>query len=309
MIIRPPSEADSYLLQITYGCSHNKCTFCGTYLDKPFRIRPPAEILSDIDLARQEIPETRRVFLCDGDAMVLPTSKLIKILESLGSAFPHLQRVGIYTNARDILKKTEADLSELAEHKLTLGYLGLESGHDEVLKRVKKGATAEEMIQAVRKAQACGIKMSVIGLLGLGGQEMSAQHAVATGRVVSRMNPRYFSLLTLMLIPGTPLYEEYKAGKFRLPTPVPNEATQVEPLRDPEVRPKEATPFGKEMVQEMRLMVEHIDSHHTIFRTNHASNYAPIGGTLNKDKDKILREIDKYLTDEYDLRPEFLRGL
>ena len=282
-IIRPPSEADSYLLQITYGCSHNECTFCGTYPTK-FRVRPLDEVLTDIALAHKYIPQTRRVFLCDGDAMRLPTSHLLKILKALNMAFPDLQRVGIYTNARDILKKTDAELTELAQAKLTIAYLGLESGNDEILKRVNKGATAQEMINAVRKAQDAGIKMSVIGLIGLGGPELSREHAIDTAKTANAMNPRYFSLLTLMLVPGTPLTDDYEKGKFKL----------LEP---------------EEMVKEIRLVVENLDSEHTIFRANHASNYAPLAGTFNKDKARLLAEIDKYLRGERDFRPEFLRGL
>lgn len=284
MIIRPPSEADSYLLQITLGCSHNKCTFCGTYPDKKFRVRPLDQILEDIALAHRHIPHTRRVFLCDGDAMLLPTNHLLKILEALNMAFPDLQRVGIYTNARDILKKTDAELSELNSHKLTIGYLGLESGNDEILKQIKKGATAADMIEAVRKAQKNGIKISVIGLIGLGGRELSREHAIDTARAVNRMNPRYFSLLTLMLVPGTPLADDYEKGRFHLPE-------------------------AEDMVREIRLVVENMDSPQTIFRANHASNYAPLAGTFNKDKKRLLQEIDDYLSGKHNFRPEFLRGL
>ena len=284
MIIRPPSEADSYLLQITLGCSHNKCTFCGTYPDKKFRVRPLDQILEDITLARRHLPRTRRVFLCDGDAMLLPNSHLLKILQALNMAFPDLQRVGIYANARDIIKKTDEELSELSRHKLTIGYLGLESGNDEILKRVKKGATAKDMIEAVKKAQANGIKMSVIGLIGLGGHEMSKQHAIDTARAVNQMNPRYFSLLTLMIVPGTPLDDDYEQGRFKLPE-------------------------AEDMVKEIRLVVETMDSPQTIFRANHASNYAPLAGTFNKDKKRLLDEIDEYLSGKHNFRPEFLRGL
>lgn len=282
-IIRPPSEADSYLLQITYGCSHNKCAFCGTY-DQRFRVRKLDEVLTDIALAGKYLPHTRRVFLCDGDAMLLPTSHLLKILQALNMVFPQLQRVGIYANARDIIKKPDADLAELSTNKLTIAYLGLESGNDEILRRVNKDATASDMITAVRKAQANGIKMSVIGLIGLGGRELSRQHAIDTAKAVNRMNPRYFSLLTLMLVPGTPLADDYEAGRFELPE-------------------------AEAMVKEVRLVVENINSEHTIFRANHASNYAPLAGTFNKDKARLLAEIDRYLAGERGFRPESLRGL
>lgn len=283
MIIRPPSEADSYLLQITYGCSHNKCTFCGTYQNK-FRTRPLDDVMEDIAMAHKYVPQTRRVFLCDGDAMLLPTTYLVKILKALNMAFPDLQRIGIYTNARDILKKTDNELAELAANKLTIGYLGLESGNDEILKRVKKGATAKDMVDAVRIAQSNGIKISVIGLIGLGGPELSKEHAIDTAKAVNAMNPRYFSLLTLMIVPGTPLAKDYESGKFKILD-------------------------AEEMVKEVRLVVANLDSDHTIFRANHASNYAPLAGTLNKDKARLLTELDGYLSGDYDFRPEFLRGL
>ncbi|MFH1226470.1 MAG: radical SAM protein [Planctomycetota bacterium] len=282
-IIRPPSEADSYLLQITYGCSHNKCAFCGTY-DQKFRVRPLDDVLTDIAMAGKYVPHTRRVFLCDGDAMLLPNKQLLKILKALAMVFPELQRVGIYANARDIIKKTDAELSELSAHKLTIAYIGLESGNDEVLRRVNKGASAAQMIESVRKAQANGIKMSVIGLIGLGGKELSKQHALDTAKAVNLMNPRYFSLLTLMIVTGTPLAADYESGKFELPE-------------------------AEDMVKEIRLVVENIDSNQTIFRANHASNYAPLAGTFNKDKARLLAEIDSYLKGDNNFRPEFMRGL
>jgi radical SAM superfamily enzyme YgiQ (UPF0313 family) len=242
------------------------------------------DVLTDIAMAHKYIPHTRRVFLCDGDAMLLPNKNLVQILKALNLAFPDLQRVGIYTNARDIIKKSDAELKELADNKLTIGYLGLESGNDEILRRVNKGSTAEDMVNAVKKAQANGIKMSVIGLIGLGGHTLSKEHAIDTAKAVNKMNPRYFSLLTLMIVQGTPLAKDYESGKFKLPE-------------------------AEDMVKEIRLVVDNMDTEHTIFRANHASNYAPLAGTFNKDKKRLLEEIDKYLEGEYDYRPEFLRGL
>lgn len=165
MVIRPPSEAKSYIQQITYGCSHNRCTFCGTYLDKPFRLRDLDEILEDISLAKEMRPNTRRVFLADGDALVLSTDRLIKILDELQLSFPHLERVGIYSNARDLLRKTPDELKILREKGLGIVYIGLESGSDKILERIEKGATANEMIEAAQKAKDAGIKLSVIGIL------------------------------------------------------------------------------------------------------------------------------------------------
>jgi radical SAM superfamily enzyme YgiQ (UPF0313 family) len=283
-VIRPPSEARSYILQITYGCSHNKCTFCSTYLDKPFQIRPAKEVLEDIEMARSYI--TRRVFLADGNALVLNTRQLVPILDALGKAFLNLERVGIYANAQDILRKSEEELATLYRKKLGIIYIGLESGHDKILRRVKKGATTAEMIEAVRKAQAIGFKMSVIGILGLGERKLSREHAIATGQVVSATDPAYFSLLTLLVMPGTKLHRQWRASKFVL----------IEPL---------------EMLQEMRVMIQHLEGlTHCIFRTNHASNYLPLAGTLPRDKERLLATLDRALAQgESVLRPEYLRAL
>ena len=212
MIIRPPSEADSYILQITYGCSHNRCTFCGTYLDKSFQVRPLEEVLEDIALAQKRMPGTRRVFLADGNGLVLSTERLVTILDALASGFRLLRRVGIYASARDILGKSDDDLAMLQQRKLGIIYLGLESGNDEVLRRVHKGITAAEMVAAVHKLRHAGMRTSVIAILGLGGTELSLPHAEETGRVVSAMDPEYLSMLTLMLVPGTELYRQWQSG-------------------------------------------------------------------------------------------------
>ena len=286
MIIRPPSEADSYILQVTYGCSHNRCTFCGTYWDKPFRVRPIEEVLEDIALARAQLPDTRRVFLADGNGLVLDTKRLVTILDALNSAFPRLRRVGIYASARDILGKTDADLALLRQRKLEIVYLGLESGSAEVLRRVRKGITATEMVEAVQRVKRAGIRASVIALLGLGGTELSAEHAEATGRVVSAMDPEYLSMLTLMLVPDTELHRQWESGTFELPEPA-------------------------DLLQELRGVIARLDGlSRCIFRTNHASNYLPLAGTLSRDKARLLAEIDEALTrGRSALRPEMWRAL
>ncbi|MDH4138318.1 MAG: radical SAM protein [Anaerolineae bacterium] len=288
-VVRPPSEAWSYILQITYGCSHNECTFCSTYLDKPFRVRPAQEVLEDIEMARSYVPHTRRVFLADGNALVLSNRQLVPILDALDKAFPNLERVSIYANAQDILRKSEEELTTLYRKKLGMIYMGLESGDDDILRRVKKGATAAEMVEAVKKAQAVGFEMSAIGILGLGERQHSREHAIATGQVVSAMDPAYFSLLTLMVVPGTELYRQYQAGEFVL----------IEPL---------------EMLAEMRVMIQHMEGlTNCVFRTNHASNYLPLAGTLPQDKEKLLATLDRALVHlargESVLRPEYLRAL
>ena len=260
-VIRPPSEANSYLLQITYGCSWDKCTFCPAYLKKSFQVRPIEEIRRDILEAKQVYPETRRIFLCDGDALVLQTDKLLTILDLLNDSFPKLNRIGIYFNAQNILLKSRSDLKQLVQKKLSIGYMGLESGSDLILKKVNKGATSAEMIESVLKAQDCGMKVSVIGLLGLGGIKDSEEHSIKTAAAVSQMKPRFFSLLTLMLVNGTSLYRDYKDQKFTLPD-------------------------EQSLLKEMRIIIKNIKTERTIFRTNHASNYLPLEGILSRDKDK-----------------------
>jgi radical SAM superfamily enzyme YgiQ (UPF0313 family) len=285
-VIRPPSEADSYILQVTYGCSHNRCTFCGTYLDKPFRVRDTSQVLEDIEAAGRAIPAMRRVFLADGDALVLSTQRLTAILDALRGAFPRLERVGIYANAGNILRKSVAELETLHGKGLGIVYLGLESGSDEVLARIEKGASAGEMIEAVRKAKGAGLLASVIGILGIAGPEGSTEHARMTGEAVSRMDPDYFSMLTLMLVPGTPLRREWETGMFKLLD-------------------------AEEMLAELRVVIENLeDLTKCIFRTNHASNYLPLRGTLPGEKARLLGTLDSALARGRDaLRPEAWRGL
>jgi len=285
-VVRPPSEARSYLLQVTLGCSHNRCTFCGTYLDKPFRVRPEEDVLDDVATAGARFPETRRVFLCDGNALVLGTGRLVRVLDALDASFPLLGRVGIYANARDLLSKSDADLRTLCEKKLRIVYLGLESGSDEVLRRIDKGATAGEMVEAVRKAKRAGMRVSVIALLGIGGADLSAQHAEATGRAVGAMDPHYLSMLTLMLVPGTTLHRQWQSGEFAMMGP-------------------------EALLRELRRVVTHLDGlSRCIFRTNHASNYLPLAGTLARDKARLLAVLDEALSGGGPaLRPEAWRAL
>ncbi len=285
-VIRPPSEAYSYILQVTYGCSHNGCTFCGTYLDKPFQTRPIDQVLEDIQMAGQMMPETHRVFLADGDALVLSTRRLTQILAALKAAFPHLERVGTYANAQNLLSKSETDLEMLVKQGLGIVYLGLESGSDEILSRIEKGATATEMVAAVQKAKQAGLRVSIIGILGIGGPDLSAQHAEQTGQVISQMDPDYFSMLTLMLVPGTKLHQQWDSGEFKL----------LEP---------------EQMLFELRQVIEHTnDLTQCVFRTNHASNYLPLKGTLPQDKERLLQTLDTTLAKGKDaLRPEAWRGL
>ena len=283
-VFRPPSEARSYLLHVTYGCSHNECTYCAMYLSKKFEVRPFDEVLEDIREAARQMPQTRKVFLLDGDAMTLSTKRLVPVLEALNEHFPELHRVGAYANAVSVLRKTDEELEQLRALKLGIGYLGLESGDPETNAKIIKGSTIEEQIEAVRRAQAAGIKMSVMALLGVAGRERSRQHAIATGEVFSKMDPRFASCLTVTPVPGTVLHADLEAGRFE--------------LLDPD-----------ETLEELRLIIEHTHVTGTIFRANHASNYLPIGGRLPADRERLLQTIEAAQRGEISLKPEFLRGL
>ena len=283
-VIRPPAEAGSFLLQVTLGCSADHCSFCGAYKGKPFRVKDTEEVFSDIGRHARRDPGTRRVFLMDGDALVLSNSKLVPILEKLEQSFPHLSRVSSYANGSNIARKSDAELAELYAHKLSLIYMGLESGSQQVLDRCGKTSTAEEMIEAVRRAEKAGIRSSVIVLLGLGGQKHSAEHVRETIVALNRMQPRYLSFLSLMIIPGTPLAEDVKRGDFR------------------ELGPEELLREAYEMIRGLELT-------RTVFRSNHASNYLALEGNFPKDKPLLLRSLEAAIGGKIHLRPEHTRGL
>ena len=283
-VYRPPSEADSYLLHVTYGCSHNECTYCAMYRTKTFSIRPEKEVMEDIAEAARLMPSTRRVFLLVGDALTVPTRRLLPVLDALKAAFPDLQRVGAYSNAISVNAKSDAELRDLKAHGFGIAYLGLETGDSLVNERIVKGATIEEQVTAVRRAQAAGIKMSVMVLLGMGGRTRSREHAVATGRVVSEMDPRYVSCLCVTPVPGTPLFDQVRDGTFEMITP-------------------------EETLEELRLLLENLHVSGAVFRSNHASNYLPLGGRLPADHDRLLEAVRAAQRGEVPLKPEFLRGL
>ena len=285
IIIRPPSEAESLILQITVGCSHNRCTFCPTYKAKRFRIKTFEEIKDAIDEAAQCGGAIERVFLADGDALIVPQPRLMEIMSYLKEKLPRLRRIGMYANAKGILKKTQDELRELKEAGLGIIYLGVESGDQVVLERVKKGTTYEKLLQAGRMVKEAGIKLSVTVLLGIGGRERSREHAVATGRILTEMDPNYVGALSVMIVPGTPLYEEQAQGRFVLPGPF-------------------------EMIEELRTMLTQTDMH-GLFFSNHASNYLALKVRMPKDKEDALRLIDEVLAkrDPALLRPDFIRAL
>lgn len=282
-VIRPPSEADSLILQATIGCAHNRCIFCGTYRDQPFRMRDLAELFQDIEMAKKYYGSVRRVFLADGDALILPAKRLAEILRFLHKTFPELQRVGIYARANDILKKTREELEELAALGLKILYVGLESGSDKVLELMKKNCTFEEAVQGCRLAQSCGMKLSTIILLGIGGRRYSEEHARGSARLINEISPRYLSVLSLIILRNTPLHEMVNKGDFELPDPVSS-------------------------LREMALLLENLHVEQCIFRSNHASNYLPLAGTLNKDREKLLQNLRWAISQEV-IKPEFLRGL
>jgi radical SAM superfamily enzyme YgiQ (UPF0313 family) len=283
-IFRPPSEADSYLLQVTYGCSHNLCTFCGMYPEVDFGFRNREEILEDIQLASLQYPDTRRIFLTDGDALAMATDDLAWILERLNEHFPKLQRTGIYVYGPNFKDKSVDDLKRLRELGLKIGYMGVESGSEEVLRRVVKGCTAADMVEGARMMKEADVKLSAIILIGLGGRELWEVHAVESAKVINRMSPTYLSLLTLTVIPGTPLDRAIEKGLFELPSPL-------------------------ETLKEIKAFINNLDLSGTIFRSNHASNYLPLKGRFPKDKETLVRILDEAIEGKVPLRPEFLRGL
>jgi len=282
--IRPPSEAYSILLQVTLGCSHNKCTFCGTYGDKRFTIKDDKIILSDILFAAKYMKRQDRVFLMDGDALIIPQKRLMWILDRIREHLPWVRRVGAYANAKSIRMKTSEDLVRLKENGLGILYLGVETGDDALLKRIRKGTSAENLVQMGRKAREAGIKLSVTVLLGIGGKEGSMAHARATGELLSAMDPNYVGALTVMLIPGTPLHDEHLEGKFQLLD-------------------------QRETLLELREMIAHTNLTRGLFFSNHASNYLPIKARMPKGKQDALNLIDAALAGKVGLRKEWMRAL
>lgn len=269
-LYRPPSEAYSLIVQATIGCSHNKCTFCSMYKGKKFRIRSIEEIMEDLILGRKYYKNVKRIFLADGDALVIKTDELIKILQGIEMLFPECERVGIYGSPKSILNKSQEELMELKALGLGIVYLGLESGSEKILKDIKKGVNSSQMIEAGRKVVESGIELSVTLISGIGGKINSKLHATESALVLNEMKPDYIGLLTLLLEEDTPLYKEVQEGKFELLTPL-------------------------EVLNETKILVEGFEIDNCIFRSNHASNYVSLRGTLMKDKKLILDQIDEGL--------------
>lgn len=283
-IYRPPSEANSVLLQVTTGCSHNKCSFCGMYKGQRFTIKSEELVFADIDSAAHRFPYARRLFLCDGDALILPQQRLLAILERIRKALPQITRVGIYANCKSLRTKSVEELRAMRRLGLGIVYMGLESGDDVTLAAMNKGATSAEMIETGRKVKAAGIQLSVTVLLGVAGPERSALHAAETGRVLTALDPEYVGAMSLMLEPGTSLHTEYQAGRFALPEPLA-------------------------LLGELRSMIAATDLSNGLFHANHASNYLPIRAKLPEEKGETLDLLDRALAGELSLKPEYLRAL
>ena len=278
-VYRPPSEAYSLIVQVTYGCSHNTCAFCGMYKEKRFALRPLAEVLEDFHLARQYYRNVGRIFLADGDALIRKVSDLVTILDTIRELFPECERVSSYASPTSLQIRTDEELQLLRDKGLTLLYMGLESGCDDVLKLMRKGHTSAEIVECGQKVKRNGIGLSVTAITGLGGPELMEAHAVDTARALNAMNPEYIGILTLVVEDGTPLQDWVREGKFHLLTPA-------------------------QVLQETKLMVENFDSPGSVFRMNHASNYLSLKGTLNEDKEAMLAQIRRAERHMETLRPE-----
>ena len=275
-VFRPPSEARSFILRVTRGCAHNKCTYCNMYRGVPFQILKDEEISRQIALAAHYGKDrVRRVFLADGDALVLPTAKLLKILQALRDTFPKLQRVSSYAAPKDILRKSEEELRQLKEAGLQLLYYGMETGDDITLKAVNKGVNGEEAVEAGRRVTASGMKLSIMVILGLAGKEGSKRHALETAKAINIIQPTMWSALCLMLYRGSELLDQFERGEFNPLSPA-------------------------ECMEELYTIMENVnlpEDKHCLFRSNHISNYIPLAGTLPKEKQRLLREI-KYSAHE-----------
>lgn len=282
-VYRPPSEADSLIVQLTIGCARNTCTFCSMYKDKTFRVRPLEEVTADLTEAKSRYAAVRRVFLADGDALVVKTPDLLTILESIAELFPGCERVSLYGAPADVLGKSREELASLREAGIKMIYIGAESGSDQVLSNVKKGVSAAEISEAGRRLREAGIAVSMTLISGLGGRPLLDEHAVQSARLISAVRPEYVGFLTLSLEPGTPLTEDVLAGRF-----VP-------------ISPGETA-------EEMRLFLRAVDSEGTVFRSNHASNYFSLAGTLNADRAAMLAQVDRVI-ERGRYKPEMFRGL
>lgn len=283
-IFRPPSEAYSLIVQATVGCSHNACAFCDMYKEKQFHIRPLDEVLEDFSLARARYKRIDKIFIADGDALVLPMESWVAMLETIARLFPECRSVTSYASPKSIGTKDDGQLEQLRALGLDMVYVGLESGSDRVLELMQKGARAEQIIAAGQRIKRAGLRLSVTAISGLGGRALWPEHAELTGRALSAMQPDYIGLLTLMLEGQAPIVEWVRDGRFQL----------LEPL---------------EVMQEARLLLENLDAEGAVFRSNHPSNYLTLKGTLNGDTPRLLDQIDMAIKGQVALRDENWRAL
>lgn len=271
-VFRPPSEAESFILRVTRGCAHNSCTYCNMYRGVKFEKLSDEQIMRQIAMAYSTDAESvRRVFLADGDALVLPTERLLKILSVLKKYFPHLERVSSYSAPRDILGKSVEELTELRQAGLTLLYYGMESGDARTLKDIRKGVNDKQSIEAGKRVIASGMQLSIMIILGIAGKEGSTRHALATAHAINEIKPTMLSALSLMLYRGSELKEQFERGEFHPLTPA-------------------------QLMEELKLIMEHVDlpeSEHMIFRSNHVSNYIRLAATLPRDKEQLMSDIDR----------------
>lgn len=284
VVYRPPSEARSLIVQATLGCSSNTCAFCSMYKEKSFRMRELEAVLEDFKLARTYYPQVEKIFIADGDALIMPMERWEILLNTIRELFPECIRVTSYATPKSVLLKTPEELFHLKELGLKMVYMGLESGSNEVLKLMKKGNTAEDIIAAAKKLHQAGFDISVTAINGLGGQKNKELHAKETGRVLSAMKPAYIGLLTLMVEPGTLLEERVNKGEFQLLD-------------------------ANEILEEIKIILENCDCPGSVFRANHASNYLPLKGVLNQDRQRLIEKIENALLGKEGLKPEWMRGL
>jgi radical SAM superfamily enzyme YgiQ (UPF0313 family) len=283
-IFRPPAEHNSILLQATIGCSHNKCNFCGLYKNKQFSIKEESLIYQDIIYASQHFRDKKRMFLCDGDAMIIPFERLLKILKNINEKLPWITRIGLYANAKSLKKRSVDELKELKKHKLGIVYMGLESGDDKVLKDMNKGVDVATQIEQGQKVKNAGMKLSCTVLLGLGGKSRTREHAIKTGKALSEISPNYIGALSLIVTPEAPLYTRIINKEFKVLTPI-------------------------EILKELKLMIENIDISSGIFSANHASNYLPLQIRLPSEKNDALKLLDKAIKGKISLKSEYMRAI
>ena len=283
-VYRPPSEAYSLIVQCTLGCSHNKCAFCIMYKDKKFSINPIEQVLSDLAEARRLYRRIERIFLADGDALILPMDYMLQVLDYIHENFPECERVSAYASTKAIMRKTDEELRTLRERGLAMVYIGLETGNEALLKKYDKGVTVEQIIEHTLRAKAAGMITSITAINGMGGKEQSEIHAIETAQALSRIKPDYIAMLTLRVYTGTPLHDWIERGELTMLGP-------------------------KELAAENRILLQHIDSEGSIFRSNHASNYLPLKGTLNRDREALIEQIDRALAGEVRFRRAVELGL